>query len=275
MPLPAAAMGSIVAAGTARHTAHRVFDLPMSCSRQCAGRTTWQPQRSYSMTNRATTQSLPLPHLARLTSAVAAAGTLRERFELGEGHDGAINWTGYVHESAELAAAMVEALLDPHAVEQHRAGIPWVRTVAKVSSMDDPEKRVLGALIGYDLPLAYGRRRQDFNAGLRRLIALPEMSPWFIVTKPDDRTHYRVRPRGWLNDQIAVVTRRDQVRRLPLEQKALLAVLLTLYNSSMAEDTFRGRGLALKTGPAVAALRQLPESAYRDAVLLLAAYPGW
>lgn len=227
------------------------------------------------MINRTTTAGPPLLHLARLTSAIAAAGTLCERFRLGKGRDGAINWTGYVHDSAELAAAVVEALLDPHAVQQHRAEIPWVHTLAKVSAMDDSEKRVLGALIGYDLPLPYGRRRQDFNAALRRLIALPEMAPWFIVTKPDDQTHYRVRPRGWRDDQIAIVARRDQVRRLRLEQKALLAVLLTLYNSSVAKDTFRGRGLELKTGPAVAALHQLPQEAYADAVLVLAAYPGW
>lgn len=235
-------------------------------------------------------------------------GPLSSRFHLDEGEI-AVDWTAFVHPSADLAAALLEALLDPKMTAITRGAAArassggrrarWTATLGGIALMGGQERAVMAALSGDaqasemwagqgegararggEMWPGYEVRRALFGSALRRLVALPEVARFWQLMELDDGTPLSVRPVGYSEEatmaDLALVSRKAELRALALPWKALLAVMLAAYgNELLLGEVFKGRGLALATGEAAPAIWRLPESVRRDALLLMANYAGW
>lgn len=222
------------------------------------------------------TGGMPADVTAHLQAAIPGAhNTLAKRHQAAPGGI-SVDWTGYVHHSAQLAAVLLEATLDHMMALRTWSNTRWVQTCQCMFRMDGNEKAVIAALAGERAP--GWPAKAHFNDALRRLIALPEIAPFFAVYGDDDGTHYSVRPVGFEHDErdrLALFMGKKQIRAMAPGMRALLALITTAYSSDLAEDLFRGRGLAMKAGDAAVDLCALPVEIRNDAMRLAAAYTGW
>lgn len=222
------------------------------------------------------TVGMPAAVTGHLQAAIPGAhNTLAKRHEAAPGEI-SVDWNGYVHHSAQLAAVLVEATVDALMTLRIWSNTRWVQTCQCMFRMDGNEKAVIAALAGEQAP--GWPAKAHFNDALRRLIALPEIAPFFAVYGADDGTHYSVRPVGFEHDerdQLALFMEKKRIRAMEPGMRALLALITTAYSSDLAEDLFRGRGLALKTAEAAVTLCALPAEIRNDAMRLIAAYSGW
>lgn len=193
----------------------------------------------------------------------------------------AVAWNRSVHHTADLAAVLLDAALDPARAERAWRGRRWTHVLDTMCRMDGTEKAVLAALAGTEVtwPDDRAQWRRRHNAVVRRVIKASELGGLFAPVRRDDGSIASVRPRDFDDERLDALPLlgedRRRLRTAPMPTRSLAAALVAAYNNSLADEDFKGRGLALKAGQGAVALMHLRDDLRPVALRMLAYYGGW
>jgi hypothetical protein len=211
------------------------------------------------------------PDVAGLLPAALRSGRTfaKGRYEVDEGLELAINWSGYIHHSTVPTAAALDTLVDREAAARFHSNLRLVCVLEAIPNMDGREKRVLAAVGGTDLQVESYLPPTIFATHLFPLVDRPTLRPFFEI-QAARRDHYDVRP-------IEPLTLAKRAKALNPTDRILLVTIVGLYNSDLARDGFKRDW----NPPAVEAFERINALRTSDPDIpphfygLLASYPGW
>lgn len=191
-----------------------------------------------------------------------------------------VNWSpnAYHHHSLLLPLVMLTTALDQGAAQARWSGVSLAAAVGTAHGLDGPQKGILLALAGVELPQASGRFAWQWGT------FAPELAAWIdryglvdltlkvdsaVLNSGERHAHYGVRPITHM-DKMPLI-----LRRMPALPAAATIVVLSLYNSADARKAFKRLSQANLPVVDAVIMFQQDVAAYGNLLRMLAALRGW